>query len=303
METVRYVGYFLPWVGTQITLFHVSHWIPEHFWDFESDSGISHRMREFRSWKSRQAAMVEQFMERAMALLREAGYPPRHVSIHVQDRQAGIARDILREAKNGYAALVLGRRGLSPLRELTLGSTAQKVVYHARQFPVWVVGGRPDPGRILLAMDKSEFTARIFDYVTNYLGLQNKDLLLFHVIRKFELPVVEGKLPRPDAGWLDWFEKVRRETWYCEREIMESLFQQRIKTFEESGGDASRIKTKIVQGVSSRAGSVVAEAEEGGYGTIVIGRRGLSRVEEFLMGRVSAKVLELARGMAVVVVN
>ena len=100
----------------------------------------------------KQAWPVEQFMERASTLLREAGYPPRHVSIYVKERQAGIARDILREAKKGYAALVLGRRGLSTLKELTLGSTAQKVVYHGRQIPVWIVGGRPDPGRIVFRM-------------------------------------------------------------------------------------------------------------------------------------------------------
>ena len=303
LQTVRYVGRVLPGDRTKITLFHVTHWIPEPFWDFESDSGIRHRMSDFRAWKSRQAAMVEDFMERASALLRKAGYPPHHVTIHVKDRQVGIARDIIREAKKGYAGLVLGRRGLSPLKELTLGSTAQKVVYHARQIPVWIVGGEPEPNRILFAMDKSESTARIFDYVTNYLGIRNKDLLLFHVIRKFELPGVEGKRPQGAAKWLDRLERVRREALDSEREIMELLFRQRIRTFEEAGGDAGRIETKIVHGVSSRAGSVIAEAEAGGYGTIAIGRRGLSRVEEFLMGRVSGKVLQLARERAVLVVT
>lgn len=303
LKTVGYVGRVLPGESTKITLFHVIHWIPEPFWDFDSDSGIRRRMSEFRGWKSRQAAAVEDFMERASALLRKAGYPPHHVTIHVKDRQVGVARDIIREAKSGYAGLVLGRRGLSPLQELTLGSIAQKVVYHARQIPIWIVGGQPDPNRILFAMDKSESTARIFDYVTNYLGVRNKDLLLLHVIRKFDLPGGEVKRSQTARKWLDRLERVRREALDSEREIMELLFRQRIKTFEESGGDAGRIKTKILQGVSSRAGSVIAEAEEGGYGTIAIGRRGLSRVEEFLMGRVSGKVLQLAREMAVLIVN
>lgn len=303
LQTVRYIGRVLPGERTKITLFHVNHWIPEPFWDFEADTGIRRRMREFRSWKSRQTAMVEHFMDRATDLLREAGYPGQNVTIHVQDRQVGIARDIIREARRGYAALALGRRGMSPLRELSLGSTAQKVIYHARRIPVWVVGGQPDPARILFAVDKSESTARIFDYVTNYLSLRNKDLLLLHVIRRFELPAVEGRLPGAGSRWMEWFEGVRREASECEREIMETLFRQRIRSFEETGGDASRIKTKIVQGASSRAGSVVAEAEQGGYGTIVIGRRGLSRVEEFLMGRVSGKVLQLAEGMAVLLVH
>ena len=42
---------------------------------------------------------------------------------------------------------------------------------------------------------------------------------------------------------------------------------------------------------------------EGGYGTIVVGRRGLSKVYEFFMGRVSDKVLHLAKDMAVWIVE
>jgi len=128
-------------------------------------------------------------------------------------------------------------------------------------------------------------------------------LLLFHVIRKLNLPALENKLNLPGSRWVEWVEKVWRETTECEKEIMQSLFGQRIRSLEQTGGDASRIRTKIRTSGSSRAGSVLEEAEEGGYGTIVVGRRGQSRVEEFLMGRVSSKVLNLARDRAVLVVD
>jgi nucleotide-binding universal stress UspA family protein len=47
----------------------------------------------------------------------------------------------------------------------------------------------------------------------------------------------------------------------------------------------------------------VEEARNSSCGTIVMGRRGLSRVEEFFMGRVSKKVLQLAKWNAVWVVS
>ncbi len=59
----------------------------------------------------------------------------------------------------------------------------------------------------------------------------------------------------------------------------------------------------MITGVSSRAGAIVEEAKRGGCGTIVMGRRGLSKVEEFFMGRVSNKVINLARDMAVWLVS
>lgn len=302
-ETVRYMGPILPGDRTEVTLFHVMNWMPESFWDFASDSSVRHKMLEFGSWKSRQQAFIEEFMERASRALHQAGYPLNHVTIRVEDRRVGIARDIMREAKNGYAAVALGRHGWSPLQSLILGSIAQKIVNHALRIPVWIVGGQPAPGKILVAMDRSEAALRTFDCVTGHLGLRNKELLLFHVIRSPDMPRPEGRPSDSQAGWSDWVDKVRREAANCEREIIQSVFERHMKRLEQTGGDVSRIKTKIRTSGSSRAGSVMEEAEEGGYGTIVVGRRGHSRVEEFLMGRVSSKILQLARDRAVLVVD
>ena len=302
-ETVRYLGRVLPGDRTEVTLLHVMNWVPESFWDFASDSGVRRKMPEFGSWKSRQKEFIEDFMEQASRVLCQAGYPPHHVSIHVEDRRVGIARDIMREAKNGYAGVALGRYGWSQLKGLILGSIAQKVVNHTLRIPVWVVGGEPAPGKILIAMDRSEAAVRTFDCVTGHLGLRNEELLLFHVIRSLDTPGTEGRPSVSQAGWSGWVDKVRREAASCEREIVESVFERHMKRMEQTGGDVSRIKTKIRTSGSSRAGSVMEEAEQGGYGTIVVGRRGHSRVEEFLMGRVSSKVLQLARDRAVLVVD
>jgi hypothetical protein len=59
---------------------------------------------------------------------------------------------------------------------------------------------------------------------------------------------------------------------------------------------------KIITGVASRAAAIYEEALRGGYGTIVAGRKGISRVEEFNMGRVTSKLLQLAKGLAVWIV-
>ena len=44
-------------------------------------------------------------------------------------------------------------------------------------------------------------------------------------------------------------------------------------------------------GVRSRSEAIVKEAADGGFGTIVVGRRGLSKVEAFFMGRVGHEVV------------
>ena len=71
---------------------------------------------------------------------------------------------------------------------------------------------------------------------------------------------------------------------------------------EKAGVKGSRISTQVNLHSSSRAKDILTEAREGAYGTIVMGRRGLSKVHEFLMGRVTNKVLHRAEGFAVWIV-
>jgi nucleotide-binding universal stress UspA family protein len=68
------------------------------------------------------------------------------------------------------------------------------------------------------------------------------------------------------------------------------------------GFDADKVSSKILNGVESRAEEIVREAESGEFGTIVIGRKGISRVQDFFMGRVSYKVIHSGRDFTVWVV-
>jgi len=67
-------------------------------------------------------------MEQAGQFLLKAGVAPESLTIKIQDRKKGIARDIIREARNGYDAVVTRRRGMTGLRRIVLGSVATKLV-------------------------------------------------------------------------------------------------------------------------------------------------------------------------------
>lgn len=53
---------------------------------------------------------------------------------------------------------------------------------------------------------------------------------------------------------------------------------------------------------TSIALEILRLADEGDYGTVVVGRRGVSKQEEFLFGSVSTKIIQAAKGLAVWVV-
>jgi K+-sensing histidine kinase KdpD len=71
----------------------------------------------------------------------------------------------------------------------------------------------------------------------------------------------------------------------------------------EAGLPAQRIKKKICWRCSDISKSILSEAEKGGYGTIVLGRRGISKAQEFFMGSISTKVIQLAGEKAVWIVG
>ena len=59
------------------------------------------------------------------------------------------------------------------------------------------------------------------------------------------------------------------------------------------------INKRVLENFTSRAAGVIEAAKTGGFGTIVVGRRGLSVAEEYTMGRVTRKVLHMADKMTV----
>jgi nucleotide-binding universal stress UspA family protein len=84
-------------------------------------------------------------------------------------------------------------------------------------------------------------------------------------------------------------------------EMME-IFSDAKEKLEKAGFDENKISEKITTGVYSRAGTIIQEAQAGGYGTIVIGRKGLSRVHEFFMGRVCTKIIQSDKKFSVWVI-
>nr|HID60003.1 universal stress protein [Desulfobacterales bacterium] len=83
---------------------------------------------------------IEAFMEKARELLIKAGFPAENVSVRIQNKKVGIARDILKEAERGkYDTIVIGRRGLSGIKQFFFGSISNKVIQLANNLAVIVV--------------------------------------------------------------------------------------------------------------------------------------------------------------------
>ncbi len=302
LRTVRYAASILDPQRFEVVLFHVLTRVPESFIDLEKMPAYRYRIVDVEAWEHRQEQLIEQFMEKARAILGEAGFGSGFVTVKLVERKVGIARDIVEESQNGYEALLVGRKGLSELKDFMLGSIAHKIIQLAH-IPVWIVGSGQEPRKILICIDSSEGSMLAAGHVSKILDGSDKcDILLFHAARgitglKKMMLEVFGSADHDSE-----IEKMEKQ-FAVAGKLIEPSFDKVRADLTAAGVEPGRIAQKITTGVANSGNAIIEEAEKGGYDTIVVGRRGLGKVEEFIMGRVSSKVLHMAKEKTVWIVN
>jgi nucleotide-binding universal stress UspA family protein len=281
-ETIRYISEIPTLQAMHLRLLSIKSKIPENYWDLENAPQYGRRIKDIRTWEVQQQKSLEEYMGEARQRLLDSGFGEETVDIRIQQRRSGVARDIIKEAKKGYDAVAVGRKGWSRLKDLLLGNVAMKLIEEIRFVPLLVVGRRyPEPTRVLIALDGSEGAMHALDFaISIFAGCARCDVILAHVIRSEDKSFIAKH-----------------------REKILPVLNMSKSQLLNRGFRPGHITTKIITGVESRAGALVRMADEGGYGTIVLGRRGISKRREFFMGRVSNKVIQLGRTKAVWVIS
>lgn len=162
-----------------------------------------------------------------------------------------------------------------------------------------------DPKKILIAVDSSDNSARAVDYVARLLANTTG----------FEATVLYIERP-PNRDFFPTDEEWRTAGQIQEKKIR--LFLEESKTrLLASGLPGNVVQIMYVPHCQSPAktnmqfcslGTSIARdilqfQQSGRFGTLVIGRRGVSRAEEFLFGSVTTKVTHLAKDCTVWVVQ
>lgn len=145
---------------------------------------------------------------------------------------------------------------------------------------------------ILIAVDESENARRAVSYVGQLLGgVAGFKVTVLHVIPDPEedyFPTAAEK----DAWMMKYKEKIDR--------VLEEYRQILLK----AGFDPGEVSVRSpVRYCPSMAECILSERDETRYDTIVVGRQGLSRKEQFLFGSISSKIVSHATNCTVWVVS
>jgi len=147
--------------------------------------------------------------------------------------------------------------------------------------------------KILIAIDHSENALKAVDYVGKLLSCDPEaDISLLHVISEPSPDVM------PEASERErYVNQLRADTLKFMEEVGRRLTSRGIP--EKS----IHLKIQSCQKPLSVAELVLHEQQAHQYGTIVIGRRGMSKREEFIVGSVSNKIVREAKNCTVWVVE
>jgi nucleotide-binding universal stress UspA family protein len=228
---------------------------------------------------------TEALQEAASGRLNEITIKVREMGVEVSaELKLGVPSQVIIEAATQQDAdlVVIGTRGLSGLRHLLLGSTAERVVQHAHCPVLTVHPGDADKHRpldtILVPTDFSKDAETAYFAALNLLGRQSSTkVVLLHV---YHLPyeyTAYGTIPTS----LDYFRDV------------EGAAEERLITLaEEIRKQGFQVETLAREGFPPEV--ILGEAQTAGADLIAMGTHGRTGLAHLVLGSTAERVVQRA---------
>lgn len=225
-------------------------------------------------------ALVAQAEERVRTL--GAGLVARGIAVVAH---CGIGRPwhVVREAvaQHGADLVLLGNRGLSPIKRTILGSNADRVL-RTVPVPSLVVHAADMPRGQMRVLVATDFSADAAEAV-----LEFRRLFLRSMVR-IEVRIVHATLPPGMIESVD-MPLVERVDWSRLDANAHELAEQVARDFRAAG-----VQTGVVVARGGAARAILAEARAWRADLIVLGRRGMSGFERMILGSTAERVLHAA---------
>ena len=117
VRTAKYLAEMPAFFNMEINLFNVFIGIPESYYDLGKEPASIKITSGLYAWEKQQRHQIEKQLQKCRKILLSSDFNPAKIQTTIHKRRVGVARDIIAESKNGYAAMVMRRRGMSDLRE------------------------------------------------------------------------------------------------------------------------------------------------------------------------------------------
>ncbi|MBU0728944.1 MAG: universal stress protein [Proteobacteria bacterium] len=200
----------------------------------------------------------------------ESGFREEQLETEVRLSKAGIAADLVNEEqKKMYDAVVIGKKDLSVIERMIVGSTSTDVLIKNHGLPVWIINGTVQSPRILVPVDCTAHTLNAVDHLA-FILKDNPvaEITLFHSRSLFASEYITPSEQLYDKWGKDWCDKhLQGEK---EGHFHFSAAEQILK---EAGFPLERVtRLETHEGIEPGQ-QIVKHVKHDKFGTIVMGRR------------------------------
>jgi len=146
------------------SLLHIQPMISQYL--VEEAEKLPKAKKELNQMNEKNKKISHQLLEDCKSFLVSSGIDANCIEIKSRTRDRSIADDILKTAEDqSYDAIIAGRRGITGLQELFMGSVTRNLLAGSRVIPVWVVNGPFKSEKLLVAVDGSSQSLRVVDHL------------------------------------------------------------------------------------------------------------------------------------------
>jgi len=154
--------------------------------------------------------------------------------------------------------------------------------------------------KILVALDDSRNAMRTVEFITKTFSPSENDITLFSVLPD-SATLCDMNSPELTPYFLS------QHNSFCQleeqkKQLVNEALKQAKDILVNAGFDNDRIHLKVQVKKRGIARDIIEEAHDG-YSIVIMGRRGLSGVQEFILGSVSQKVIHSVKNISVLIVN
>ena len=196
------------------------------------------------------------------------------------------AREIIKVAhESGISLVAMGAKGLTDSPQFLLGSVAHKVMRHARASVLLARKEIAALNRVLLATDGSQYSDMAAQFLLNLPLPRRSQVIMVTAVQSHIAALV--KTPTLD---LQVNQQLVTELQACEEREARNIIAKLGNGFHKEG-----YKTSSVVMLGGAAESILRVAQEYETDIVVLGAKGLSGIESFLLGSVAERVARYAK--------
>ncbi|MBW2663095.1 MAG: universal stress protein [Deltaproteobacteria bacterium] len=298
-DALNYIGLiFSDNPAAYVDLLHILPPVPPIFTEPGQDlRELQHIQKSAAKFEKECRERAASSMEEAKNILTQHNVKEDNLRFLVRPRVTELPREFLSMEKGGiYDAIVLGRRGMSRIEELFLGSLTNNILQLAKKITVCVVDGKIKSKKLLLPIDGSPNSKRAINNAAWLLKESDfTEVTILYVLTPLFPKEIKERISESEQIEAPLRDRLVRDA----EELLANAKKRLIKEKIPVDSIQTHLETKSM-GV---AGSILKFARNQNYNSIMIGRRGISRTKQLFFGSVSHKIIQQAQNMAVWVVS